>query len=56
MARGPTTAASARRLTPRESRRLLVPPPADAPAERATASRTILTAMRANHSPTVAFR
>jgi len=49
---GPAIAASASRLTPRVSRRLLVPPPADAPAALAIAIRMSFAAMSAIHSPT----
>ena len=55
-ARGPTIAASASRLTPSESSRLLVPPPADAPAAPAITITISLAAMSVIHSPAVTGR
>lgn len=55
-ARGPTMAASASRLAPRQSSRVLVPPPAYAPAAAAIAKTTIFVAIRATHSATVLWR
>ena len=54
--RGPTTAASASRLTPSASSRPLVPAPPDAPAGAAMSERMTLAAISASHRAMVSGR